>query len=80
MGRRRPIGGESDWWATHPRTARIRIVDFRYQAKSWNKPRRVVCKIEWHQGELFPRSNFVVTNSRRPKAKVGKASNGRGRR
>ena len=38
---------------------------FRYQAKSWVRPRRVVAKIEWHEGELFPRVGFVVTNLRR---------------
>jgi hypothetical protein len=35
---------------------------FRYQAGSWEVDRRVVAKIEWHLGELFPRINFVVTN------------------
>ena len=35
---------------------------FDYQAKSWNKPRRVVAKVEWHSGELFPRIGFIVTN------------------
>jgi len=35
---------------------------FEYQAQSWNRPRRVVAKIEWHPGELFPRFNFIVTN------------------
>ena len=29
--------------------------DFAYQAQSWHLPRRVVAKVEWHQGELFPR-------------------------
>ncbi len=33
-----------------------------YQAQSWNKPRRVVAKVEWHYGELFPRIGFIVTN------------------
>ena len=28
--------------------------DFGYQAQSWHVPRRVVAKVEWHQGELFP--------------------------
>jgi len=37
---------------------------FRYQAKSWTKPRRVVAKVEWHRGELFPRVGFIVTNLR----------------
>jgi hypothetical protein len=35
---------------------------FQYQAKSWQHPRRVVAKIEWHRGELFPRVGFIVTN------------------
>ena len=36
--------------------------DFTYQAQSWNVSRRVVAKVEWHQGELFPRVGFIVTN------------------
>jgi hypothetical protein len=36
--------------------------DFEYQAASWDKPRRVIAKVEWHRGELFPRVGFVVTN------------------
>ena len=52
------------------------IVDLRYQAKSWSRPRRVVVKIEWHPGELFPRIGFVVTNSRLPASKVIKVYNG----
>jgi hypothetical protein len=56
----------------------VKVVDLQYQAKSWHKPRRVVAKIEWHQGELFPRIGFVVTNSRLPGGKVTKVYNGRG--
>jgi len=37
---------------------------FYYQAKSWDKPRRVVAKVEWHAGKLFPRVGFIVTNLR----------------
>jgi hypothetical protein len=33
-----------------------------YQAHSWTKARRVVAKVEWHAGELFPRIGFLVTN------------------
>jgi hypothetical protein len=41
---------------------------FRYQARSWSIARRVVAKVEWHPGELFPRVGFIVTNlTRRPK-------------
>ena len=36
--------------------------DFEYQAASWDKPRRVIAKVEWHPSELFPRVGFVVTN------------------
>ncbi len=35
---------------------------FSYQAQSWDHPRRVVAKVEWHEGELFPRVGFIVTN------------------
>jgi len=35
---------------------------FRYQAKSWQRERRVVTKVEWHAGELFPRVGLMVTN------------------
>jgi hypothetical protein len=35
---------------------------FEYQAQSWDHSRRVVAKVEWHQGELFPRVGFIVTN------------------
>lgn len=57
---------------------RVKLVEFRYRAKSWSRPRRVICKIEWHDGELFPRINFVVTNSRLPAGKVVKVYHGRG--
>jgi hypothetical protein len=36
--------------------------DFWSQAASWEHPRRVVAKGEWHQGEFFPRVGFMVTN------------------
>ena len=36
--------------------------DFQYQAAGWGRPRRVVAKVEWHQGELLPRVGFIVTN------------------
>jgi hypothetical protein len=39
-----------------------RYHDFPYQSKSWDHPRRVVAKVEWHRGELFPRVGFIVTN------------------
>jgi len=42
-------------------TIERRYANFTYQAKSWSRPRRVVAKVEWHPGELFPRVGFVVT-------------------
>jgi len=35
---------------------------FLYQAASWKTARRVVAKVEFHFGELFPRMGFIVTN------------------
>jgi hypothetical protein len=35
---------------------------FLYQAASWKTARRVVGKVEFHAGELFPRLGFIVTN------------------
>ena len=36
--------------------------NFHYQAQSWDRTRRVIARIEWHPGELFPRVGFIVTN------------------
>ena len=33
-----------------------------YQVASWTMARRVVTKIEFHFGELFPRMGFIVIN------------------
>jgi hypothetical protein len=55
--------------------AQIKLVDFRYQAKTWNRARRVIAKIEWHVGELFPRIGFIETHSRLTAVKVVKVYN-----
>ena len=52
--------------------------DFLYQAGTWDRPRRVIAKIEWHKGELFPRVGFIVTNLRRRSWRVVDFYNGRG--
>ena len=52
--------------------------DFAYQAGTWNEPRRVVAKIEWHAGELFPRVGFIVTNRTDPAKGIVRFYNGRG--
>ena len=51
---------------------------FQYRAFSWDKSRRVVAKIEWHAGELFPRVGFIVTNLRWKSSNVVKFYNKRG--
>ncbi len=51
---------------------------FRYQTASWDIARRVVAKIEWHAGELFPRVGFIVTNLRWKSSNVVKFYNKRG--
>jgi hypothetical protein len=40
----------------------VRYKSFLYQAASWQTARRVVAKVEFHFGELFPRVGFIVTN------------------
>ena len=65
----------ADRW---PRSGgKVRIFDFVYRAGSWSKDRWVVCKIEWHLGELFSRVSFIVTNFRLPSKEVMKTYNGR---
>ncbi len=51
----RPVGRPSH-------TPVVRYKRFRYQAASWKTARRVVAKVEFHVGELFPRVGFIVTN------------------
>src|SRR5450759_2538154 len=51
---------------------------FLYQAKSRNQARRVVAKVEWHNGQLFPRVGFIVTNLTRPAKRVVRFYNQRG--
>lgn len=51
---------------------------FMYQAASWAHPRRVVAKVEWHAGELFPRVGFIVTNMNSAGKRVVRFYNQRG--
>src|SRR5262249_60432011 len=45
-----------------PHHVRRLHANFSYQAGTWTKPRRVIAKVEWHPGELYPRVGFIVTN------------------
>jgi hypothetical protein len=51
---------------------------FLYQATSWKTARRVVAKVEFHAGELFPRVGFIVTNLETPSRAVVRFYNKRG--
>jgi hypothetical protein len=51
---------------------------FLYQAASWKTARRVVAKVEFHFGELFPRVGFIVTNLTLPSRAVVRFYNKRG--
>jgi hypothetical protein len=53
------------------------FASFSYRPQSWTKPRRVVAKVEWHQGELYRRVGFIVTNLKRPAERVVRFYNGR---
>jgi len=52
---RRPVGRPSH-------KPKVFYHSFRYRAASWQRARRVVAKVQWHLGELFPRVGFIVTN------------------
>jgi hypothetical protein len=56
----------------------VRYRSFFYQAASWNRARRVVAKVEFHFGELFPRVGFIVTNLSAPNRAVVQFYNKRG--
>src|SRR5499426_4174008 len=60
---KRPIGRP-------PNEVRRFHANFSYQAATWTKPRRVIAKVEWHPGELYPRVVFIVTNMSRPAERV----------
>ena len=38
----------------------VRYRSFQYQAATWDRPRRVIAKVEHHLGELFSRVGFTV--------------------
>ena len=68
---KRPVGRP-------PHEIRRFYANFSYQAQSWKASRRVVAKVEWHPGELYPRVGFIVTNLSRPTERVVGFYNQRG--
>jgi hypothetical protein len=67
----RPVGRPSN-------EVRRSYANFTYQAGSWAKPRRVIAKVEWHPGELYPGVGFIVTNMARSAENVVAFYNKRG--
>ena len=61
-----------------PNHVRVFHASFSYQAAKWGKPRRVVAKVEWHPGELYPRVGFIVSNLSRSAERVTRFYNQRG--
>lgn len=68
---KRPVGRP-------PIEVRRYYANFSYRAQSWKTPRRVVAKVEWHPGELYPTVGFIVTNLSRPSERVVRFYNKRG--
>jgi len=68
---KRPVGRP-------PHKPKVFYRSFRYQAGSWECARRVVVRVAWHAGELFPRVGFVVTNLKWHSKKVVRFYNKRG--
>ena len=68
---KRPVGRP-------PKYVQRFYASFNYKAGSWSRKRRVVAKVEWHPGELYPRVGFIVTNLARPANRVVVFYNQRG--
>jgi hypothetical protein len=68
---KRPVGRP-------PKHVQRFYASFSYRAGSWSRKRRVVAKVEWHPGELYPRVGFIVTNLARPANRVVVFYNQRG--
>jgi hypothetical protein len=68
---KRPVGRPS-------RKPKKVYANFRSRAGSWDQARRVVAKVAWHAGELFPRVGFIVTNLKAPTKRVVRFYNRRG--
>jgi hypothetical protein len=81
---RQPRPARADWPLAHAhgrasaeRSAPL-LCKLHLSAGSWTKSRRVVAKVEWHPGELYPRVGFIVTNMARLAENVVAFYNNRG--
>ena len=62
-----------------PNHVRRHYAGFSYRAKSRDRARRVVARVEWRPSELFPRVGFIVTNLSRSAERVTLFYNQRGK-
>jgi len=67
----RPVGRPSQM-------PKVFYESFSYQAQTWDRPRRVVAKVEWHGDQLLPRVGSIVTNLANRSRKVVHFYNQRG--
>jgi hypothetical protein len=51
-----------DEFQTEPQAGSLAHKSFLNQAASWKTARRMVAKIQFHFGELFPRVGFIVSS------------------
>lgn len=56
----------------------IMYEEFHYQAKSWQMPQRVICRVERAAGELLPRATFITTTLKAEPKVIVKTYNKRG--
>ena len=56
----------------------LRHYDLHYQAASWQRPRRVIVKVQRHPGQLLPQDRSIVTNLGTRAQQVVESYNGRG--
>jgi Transposase DDE domain group 1 len=63
-----------------PKKPQVFHASFAYQAQGWGKPRRVVVKVEWHQGELVWgfRRQALNSNAVPPPASGSRGDHGSG--
>ena len=59
------VGGERPARQPRPFDRAFAFLDPSLASGSWTKPRRVIAKVEWHSGELYPRVAFIVTSASR---------------
>ncbi len=63
---------------TRANEVRRSYANFTYHVGSWTIPRRVIARVAWRPGELYPRVGFIVTDMARPPESVAAFHDKRG--